>query len=751
MPSQEHPPGLNPVGKNDSVAVVFPARPRPDDLEHEVEALLATLAEAGLEHRIVIVGRPGGAPGALDALASRYPDRVLTVPHDGEPDSPEAERAGVLAALERTDMRRLVLVGPGDRIDAADLPVLLRVQREERADAVVGTPGRTRSRSRRATVLSWAAWERLLPRGRARGGACSYRLLDRWLLEEREHGGAALATPLAAAGRGDVRIVELPLSPQGRAPVPRAVSRARAGLRFDRGRRRPAWRMPRDPVLAVVTLVSVALSIIACLYHLDLGTVLAYKDSGSHLLIARRVIDSPTPGLAQLGGVWPPLPHLLALPAVWHDGLFYSGLAGSLISMVSYVVTVRYAYLIAAGMAGTDAVRRRAAGLTAAGLLALNPNLLYLQSTPMTELLLFACIAAAVHHLAQWCRTGRYTQLSLASAATLLATLTRYEGWVLAVAMTVVVGFVSFRRWRGLARLEAHLIFFGVVAFAGIAGWVAWAWLIFDDWLYWHSGEYAKPALWVASGDPNIGAPAVALSTYLYAMTHALGLLTPLAGAAGTLVYAWRRRLGVEAVAPYTLLVFLPFFVLALYLGQRPLHVPEVHGGGLYNVRFALVMALAAALFAAYLVSLIPPRRRWVPAVGACAMMGTVLAVPGTATLAEPMHWDAGHEGRVAARAWDWWRRHYDGGLVLMENHGNEIVAFESRIPLGRIVYEGSFRLWRPALEDPAGRGIQWIYARTAPGKEDRTWQALRERASLTDDYTLVYRDAAQHIYRRRV
>jgi hypothetical protein len=747
MPSQEHPPGLNPVGKDDGVAVVFPARSRPECLEHEVESLLATLAEAGLEHRIVIVGEPGGVPGALDMLASRYPDRVLTVPHEGEPDSAEAERAGVLAALERTDMRRLVLVGPGDRIHAADLPVLLRVQREERADAVVGTPERARSRTRRATVLPWAAWDRLLPRSRARGGLCSYRLLDRWLLEEWGHGGAARPASLASA-RGDVRIVELPLSRQGRAPAPRAVSRARAGLSL--GARRPAWRMPRDPVLALVTAASVVLSVLACLYHLDLGSVLAYNDSGSHLLIARRVIDSPTPGLAQLGGVWPPLPHLLALPVVWHDALFYSGLAGSLISMASYVVTVRYAYLIAAGTAGAERARRRAAGVTAAGLLALNPNVLYLQSTPMTELLLFACIAAAVHHLSQWCRTGRHTQLAIASAATLLATLTRYEGWVLAVAMTAVVGYVSFRRWRDLARLEAHLIFFGVAAFAGIAGWVAWSWLIFDDWLYWHSGEYAKPALWVSPDDPNIGALGVAASTYAHAMVHALGLLTPLAGAAGALVYAWRRRLRAEDVAPYTLLIFVPFFVLALYLGQRPLHVPEVHGS-FYNVRFALVMALGAAVFAGYLVSLAPPRVRWARAALACGMIATVVAVPGTATLAEPMSWHAGRDERAVARAVDWWRRHYDGGLVLMENHGNEIAAFDSRIPLGRIVYEGSFRLWEQALRDPAGEGIGWIYARTAPGREDRTWRALRDRPSLTHDFTLVYRDAVQHIYRRRV
>ena len=118
------------------------------------------------------------------------------------------------------------------------------------------------------------------------------------------------------------------------------------------------------------------------------------------MLIARRVLDASTPGTAQLGAVWLPLPHLLILPVIWIDPRYYSGLAGSLVSMLSYVLTARYLYLTGTGLTGN-----KVAGLVAAAFFALNPNVLYLQSTPMTELLLIACIAATIYHLMGWCQT----------------------------------------------------------------------------------------------------------------------------------------------------------------------------------------------------------------------------------------------------------------------------------------------------------------------------------------------------------
>ncbi len=51
-----------------------------------------------------------------------------------------------------------------------------------------------------------------------------------------------------------------------------------------------------------------------------------------------------------------------------------------------------------------------------------------------------------------------------------------------------------------------------------------------------------------------------------------------------------------------------------------------------------------------------------------------------------------------------------------MESYGNETVTFDSHIPLGSIIYECSYRQWSPALRDPVGHGIRWIYMRRTPG-----------------------------------
>ena len=54
----------------------------------------------------------------------------------------------------------------------------------------------------------------------------------------------------------------------------------------------------------------------AVLFFFHQHSILYFGDAESHLNIARRIIDSRTPGYGQLGTVWLPLPHLLVLPFV---------------------------------------------------------------------------------------------------------------------------------------------------------------------------------------------------------------------------------------------------------------------------------------------------------------------------------------------------------------------------------------------------------------------------------------------------
>src|ERR1035441_8585290 len=83
---------------------------------------------------------------------------------------------------------------------------------------------------------------------------------------------------------------------------------------------------------AGVLAVAIAISFFSFLYYFNKGYILIYGDASAHLDIARRVVDSLTPGLAQLSSVWLPLPHILMLPFIWNNYLWHTGIAGSIVS-----------------------------------------------------------------------------------------------------------------------------------------------------------------------------------------------------------------------------------------------------------------------------------------------------------------------------------------------------------------------------------------------------------------------------------
>jgi putative flippase GtrA len=775
----------------DGVTIVMPAYREEYNLATTVADFLRVPTLMGVPHCVVVVddGSQDRTGEVADRLAAENPGRVLVVHHPVNRGYGAAVSTGLATALERTDHRWIFFTDSDGQFRATQLPEFLRAARTERADAVFGyREHRADPLYRRVNAFLWTTVSRLLLPVGVKDVDCSYKLIDRRSLRGiKLTGAAATVSPelVAKLRLRDTHIIERPVEHFPRrfgeqtGAKPSVIIRsvlsllalsARIGAQRAPGRVLRRLLHPKDAVLALVTTGAIAASIASYVYFVHRHATLAYPDAISHLLIARRVVNSPTPGAAQLGAVWLPLPHLLASPLIWVNAWYYSGFAGSAVSMAAYVLAVRYTYLIAKGVTGT-----RAAGLIAAVAFGANPNVLYLQTTPMTELLLVGCIAASVYYLLRWCQTARYIDLAATGAAGLLASLTRYEGWVMCMALALAVAYVAwrspahdflgpgpsirparglarFRWWSRLQAAEANVIFFATVGMSGIVGWVLWNAVIFHDALYFQTGPFAKPSLWVSHADKAIGHWGIAALTYLYAMIDNAGALALALGAAGLIWYLICTRLRPETIAPLTLLSFIPFYVYALYSGQRPLHVTQLNGS-LYNVRFGLLMVLPTAIFIGCLATLLPPRvPGWLRGtsyallgLAALACAGLVLR-GGITTLTEALDFRATSTERANAVAADWLRSHYTGGTVLMESFGNETVTFASRLPLGEVVYEGSFREWGRDLENPAAHGIRWIYMRSTPGNTDEVYQRLHGTAKL-DRYHLVYHDPNRLIY----
>src|SRR6187455_722254 len=83
----------------------------------------------------------------------------------------------------------------------------------------------------------------------------------------------------------------------------------------------------RRVLLWGVGIATVAIGTAAAMYYAERGLTLSHYDARAHLVVARRITDSLTPGWRQLGAVWLPLPHLFNLIPIQWDWAYRTGAA----------------------------------------------------------------------------------------------------------------------------------------------------------------------------------------------------------------------------------------------------------------------------------------------------------------------------------------------------------------------------------------------------------------------------------------
>ncbi len=378
---------------------------------------------------------------------------------------------------------------------------------------------------------------------------------------------------------------------------------------------RPATREETFPI----ALAAVLLSFIALLVCFSRGYLLLYGDAVAHLGIARRILDSHNPGLVQLGGVWLPLPHLLMLPFVQKIEWWQNGLAGAWPSLICYIASVAGFYRLARHLL----VPRWAIASTA--FYALNPNLLYLATTAMTEPLFLAlliwttlltveCIAA-IHAARQGVVARR---LVLIAVFVLAAVYTRYDGWVLGAAVWCVITFALARRRDVLRSVAPTFTLFTLIVVAGPIGWLAYNQHFSHDPLDFIRGPYSASAIetkTAASGSEHYHGWHSSFWALVYytrasqvdAAFWETGFLV-MTAAIGGLMIAIRRRLALAAIL---LWMPLPFYVYSVAYGSVPIFIPQLWPHSYYNSRYGMEMLPALALFGLLAVQWLEGRWSW--------------------------------------------------------------------------------------------------------------------------------------------
>ena len=472
----------------------------------------------------------------------------------------------------------------------------------------------------------------------------------------------------------------------------------------------------------IVAWSALLVSLFALSFSYSRGIMLLYGDAVAHLHIARRIIDSLNPGLTQLGSVWLPLPHLLLVPFVARMEWWQSGLAGAFPSMAAYVL----------GSAGIYRLARLwvlpGSALVAVLFFALNPGLLYMQTTAMNEPLFLAEMIWAVLLMVEYGRAlqaaelERAAKLLIATGVVLVAAVfTRYDGWI----FTFLAWLVAFakmlrsRRWN--TPVGGAFVLFTIMLAVAPVIWMAYCARQFGDPLDFMRGPYSAKAIELRTATPGAphypgwhSMPVAALyflkAAEMGATTLRFANLLLLLSIAGSLAAAarWRAQ---DGFTPLLLWVPLPFYAYSVAYGSVPIFIPLWWPHSWYNTRYGMEMLPVFALSLAFLVACIsdwtsrylPTVARWIPAVVA------LLIVANNAVLlrAKPLVLD---EAIANSRTRIPFEVAYAHALQLLPQNAtilaytsDHIGAFQrAGIPLKHTINETDYYQWQPALKDPA-------------------------------------------------
>lgn len=527
--------------------------------------------------------------------------------------------------------------------------------------------------------------------------------------------------------------------------------------------------LDRMPLEKIIISLAMIISLIAIGLSWKFDKILAYGDAESHINIAKRVVDSITPGFAQLGGIWLPLPHLLMLPFVKSDFLWRTGLGGAFVSGVGYIISCLFVYKFSLLV-----LKNKLASFFAFIVFATNPNIIYLQTTPLTEVLLITFIILSTYFFTKFIfialqnnsfekvenLDSEYINLIFAALFAFCASLSRYDGWFLVLIESLVIIFIYLpkekyiqvlkeKNFKGvihilthkfylnkklLNKLQGMIVLFSALAFFGIGLWLLWDGLILGDPFYFTTSEYSAKSQqlnWLRRG--QLPAQHNAYLSFMYYTVDSmsnLGVIIFAMAVVGFIVYLVGYKKYSRILISLILLVPFIFNVLTLYIGQSVIFIPHLTPVGfdwrLFNARYGIIMLPFAAFFISFLFDKVKNA-------GKLLIVGLFLAqfLLYISNYSPVIAYKDGVDGLSKARRPDaerWLSKNYDYGLMVMDDFSRSTSVVRSGIPMRNIIYIGNKPYWQESLTNPENI-VRWIIMQ----KSDEIWKSLYENPDKQD------------------
>ncbi|MEW6207878.1 MAG: hypothetical protein AB1631_05895 [Acidobacteriota bacterium] len=515
----------------------------------------------------------------------------------------------------------------------------------------------------------------------------------------------------------------------------------------------------RETVLILI--LASALSISASLYFFNRGMTNVYGDGVAHANIARKVVDSLDDSIwqryIQIGTPWLPLQTALMLPLVANDYLWRTGAAGSLISMIFYVITALSLYKLACLLYSDEDERyKKAMPAIACAIFLFNPSALYMQSTPMTEIVFMGAVTAGVFFLQRWALDQTLKGLLIAAVVMTVATLSRYEAWPVAAISILIVAIVAKKSLFEKLKLAT---LFALVVMIGPAYWLWHNWMIFGDAFEFLTGPHSARGIFLQN-QANLGWSRIfvgnaLLDVLLMSATVAVivGPLIVMIAAGGFFrLVITRRKAGVVYLP--SLLLLAPFFFHTLSLYRGEIQIFPLSAFGLLNVRYGLPHLLAVALLAPAIIPALRRLKNYAPLI-----VWLVVALQYWALIAEgPSQMAIYQEGfrngvnsrpsRERARVASYLRENPSRPVILMMTGSLGACISQGGLRFSDIIHEGTSR-WH-AIETEIPVDVSTIILEEGDSLDRR----ISERSTLTEnfkrEFQQVYSLGRIKIYWRR-
>jgi hypothetical protein len=475
--------------------------------------------------------------------------------------------------------------------------------------------------------------------------------------------------------------------------------------------------------------LAICISFFAFLYYFRHGDVLLYGDAVAHTNIARRVFDSRTPGLLQLGTVWLPLPHLLIIPFVVVDSMWQSGVGASIPSLLAYVLGVVGIFRLVRGALSfysAISVPARIAAWSAGAIYAANPNLLYMQTTAMTEALYLALFIWAVVHFSEFVQEASGPSLVKCGFSVAGACLTRYDGWFLGATLCVAALAVLLRSSDQKALRMAFVKFVLLTAAAPML-WITYNAVVYKNPLEFSNGPYSAKGIElktsIAGSPPHPGTRNLMEAANYFLKSAELNLANGNWGRLWILALILGIGLAIShdrRLWPLLLLwAPLPFYMLSIAYGGVPIFIPSWWPFTRYNVRYGLeilpVFAVFTTLAAYFIADYFQQVKQKATVITAFAVL--VVASYGFIWRDPVCYQEAWINSRTriaveAEIASNLKKLPRDANILMYL--GDHVGALQNAgIPLRRVINEGNHRTWKQP-SDPDGL---WERALENPGR----------------------------------